>query len=75
MSRGTKSFLRSSGINIMIYETEIVVTLLLIGQVMLLFNTDDDFSLDDRQLFFRCGPSVQLRSVMSVGHDKRKLSV
>ena len=30
----------------MIYETEIVVTLLLllIGQVMLLFNTDDDFS-------------------------------
>ena len=61
----------------MIYETEIVVTLLLllIGQVMLLFNTDDDFSLDDRQLFFRCGPSVQLRSVMSVGHDKRKLSV
>ena len=41
----------------MIYETEIVVTLLLlIGQVMLLFNTDDDFSLDDRQLFFGVVP-------------------
>ena len=53
-----KKFLKiKCGINIMIYETEIVVTLLLlIGQVMLLFNTDDDFSLDDRQLFFGVVP-------------------